>query len=178
MSETPGTRNQKPLPGVLMVKRTVTAESRPPRIAHGQILGRILRTTDNGRGIAEIYRDEVLSVQTRSIRLLGQKCTAKIIHTLLGYEVKATYKRIHCPDHATACYLKLFTELGCGRIRIPYDPTITARLIPELEAVQGRLSRGVRELFPQNRTLQLYVLRKIYAILRRQIHSEASRDQP
>ena len=66
----------------------------------------------------------------------------------------------------TARYLKVFTELGCRSIRLPYDPTVTDRILPELELAMNRLSAGVRALYPGERALQLYVLRQIYSHLR------------
>jgi hypothetical protein len=161
------------LPGVLVLEaggKKIEMGSR--RIPHSRILKALLAGSDAGRSIVEIYRIEVLPVKTRTIHLLGRKCPATIIHTLLGFEVQACYKRIHCPDLVTARYLRLFTELGCRRIRLPYDPTITGRLIPELEATQERLSEGVRQLFPRNHALQAYVLRRIYTLIRPQLRSE------
>jgi hypothetical protein len=140
------------------------------RIAHQDILMKLQQASGNGsRGLVEIYRMEVLPARTRTIRLLGRKVSARIIHTLLGFEVKASSKRIHCPDMVTARYLKLFTELGCRSIRLPYDPTLTARLLPELESAIERVSSGVRQLFPEKRDLQLYVIRQLYGYLRRQV---------
>jgi hypothetical protein len=105
------------------------------------------------------------------IRLLGKKSSAKIIHTLLGYELQASYKRIHCPDLVTARYLKIFSELGCHSIHLPYDPTITAQLLSELENALENINRKVQELFPKNTALQRYVIQKIYAIIRQEIKS-------
>ncbi len=121
------------------------------------------------RGLIEIYHSEVLTVKTRTIRLLGRKISAHIFNTLLGFEVKASFKRIQCPDMVTARYLKIFTELGCRTIKLPYDPTVTARLLPELEVAQERLVSGVRLLFPQNKDLQLYVLRHICRYIRHRL---------
>jgi hypothetical protein len=69
----------------------------------------------------------------------------------------------------TARYLKLFTEIGCHSIKIPYDPTVTARLVPELESAAARLISGTKALFPESRQLQLYVLRKLYRLIRSQL---------
>ena len=123
--------------------------------------------------IEEIYRRRVLTCKTRGIHLLGRKSQARIQETLLGYEVKAEHKRIQCPDMVTARYLKLFTELGCRTIRLPYDPTVTAALIPELERAMATISRGVHELFPHDRHLRLYVLRNVYNHLRARLRSQA-----
>ena len=140
------------------------------RIAHQEILMKLQQASGKGnRGLVEIYKTEVLPARTRTIRLPGRKISARIIHTLLGFEVKASGKRIHCPDMVTARYLKLFTELGCRSIKLPYDPTLTARLVPELEAAIERLGSGVRQLFPEKRELRLYVIRQLYGYLRRQV---------
>jgi hypothetical protein len=121
------------------------------------------------RPFVQIYRQEVLSTKTRTIHLLGRKSSARISNTLLGFEVKSSFKRIHCPDMVTARYLKLFTEIGCHSIKIPYDPTVTARLVPELESAAERLVSGTRALFPESRQMQLYVLRKLYRLIRSQL---------
>ena len=140
------------------------------RIAHQDILMKLQQASGNGsRSLVEIYKTEVLPAKTRTIRLLGRKISARIIHTLLGFEVKASSKRLHCPDMVTARYLKLFTELGCRSIKLPYDPTLTARLVPELEAAIERVGAGVRQLFPEKRELQLYVIRQLYGYLRREV---------
>ncbi len=55
--------------------------------------------------------------------------------------------------------------------KLPYDPTVTARLLPELEVAQERLVSGVRLLFPQNKDLQQYVLRQICRYIRRRLRA-------
>ncbi len=142
------------------------------RIPHSKILEALRIGAGGARGIGDIYRLEVLPVKSRTIRLLGKKSTARIINTLLGYEVQAAYKRIHCPDLVTARYLRLFTELGCRRIRLPYDPTVTEKLLPELEAAQARLVGGVQELFPESRDARIYALRRLYSLVRGQLRAE------
>ncbi len=155
------------LPGVgANAQREEAARSRQRRIEHKRILQEVEQTAGSGRSLAEIYRREVLPIKTRTVQLLGRKSPARIINTLLGFEVQASYKRVPCPDMVTARYLKVFTELGCRSIRLPYDPTVTDRILPELELAMNRLSAGVRALYPGERTLQLYVLRQIYSHLR------------
>lgn len=85
--------------------------SRSPKISHKEIL----TSAANFGDFADLYRNNVLTQQTRTIRLLGRKCPAKIIHTLLGFEVQACYKRIQCPDMVTARYLRAFF-----RTRMPF----------------------------------------------------------
>ena len=53
------------------------------------------------------------------------------MYTFLGFELKLSRKRITCPDMVTARYLMLFAEMGMDAVSIPYDPTQTARLLPE-----------------------------------------------
>jgi hypothetical protein len=160
--------NQMSLPGFPgQTHPSRDSEGQKRRIPHKQILLMLQASSENSEAFAEIYRREVLPVQTRTIRLLGRKGPARIIHTLLGYEVQISYKRIQCPDMVTARYLKLFSELGCRSIRLPYDPTITARLVPRFESVMERITLGVSNLFPGDTSLQRYVLRNICAILRK-----------
>ena len=147
-------------------------ELRHRRIPHQQILKALQGTADDSHSLVQMYRLQVLPIKTRTIHLLGRKGPARIINTLLGFEVQASYKRIHCPDIVTARYLKLFTELGCHTIKLPYDPTLTALLIPEFEAAVERIVKGVRTLFPESRTLQAYVLRQLCRIIRSRLRSE------
>ena len=141
--------------------------SRAPKISFKEILRNAIGYT----GLVDIYRQKVLTQNTRTLRLLGKKSSAKIIHTLLGYEVQASYKRIHCPDMATARYLKLFSELGCHSIKLPYDPTLTAQVIPEFEAMVEAIIRRISGLFPQDLPMQRHVIRKIFTIIRRQLRN-------
>jgi hypothetical protein len=138
------------------------------KLKHAEIL-KNLQSASDCRPFVQIYRQEVLSIKTRTIHLLGRKGSARISNTLLGFEVKSSFKRIHCPDMVTARYLKLFMEIGCHSIKLPYDPTVTARLIPELESAAERLVSGTKALFPESRQLQLYVLRKLYRLIRSQL---------
>lgn len=136
-----------------------------PRILHRDILnasGACIR-------LIAAYQQKVLSQRTRTIRLLGRKNSAQIIHTLLGYEVQASYKRIQCPDLVTARYLRLFSELGFHSIKLPYDPTMTARLIPDFEAVIDEIVTEIRNRYPLDIPRQNYVIRTIYGIIRKQL---------
>lgn len=142
------------------------------RIRHKLILKAIQDASGGARSLPEIYRSEVLPAKTRTIQLLGHKAPARIINTLLGFEVQASYKRVPCPDLVTARYLRLFMELGCRSIKLPYDPTLTDRLIADLELGMNRLIAGVRELFPADRPLQIYVFRRICAHLRSQLQKQ------
>ncbi len=163
------------LPGVIFLDGgSKSIELSHNRIPHQRILEALQTCPQAGRGIAEIYLHEVLPIPTRTIQLLGRKCSASIRHSLLGFEVQAFYKRIHCPDMPTARYLKLFTELGCRRIRLPYDPTVTERILEELESAFAHLGNGVREIFPENRKLQVYVFQKLCGWVRHQLQAEQS----
>jgi hypothetical protein len=158
---------QMPLPGVhapVRGEQGVTKDSR--RIPHRKILESLQGAECRSVSLASLYVESVLPVKTRTIQLLGRKGPARIMETLLGYEVQAAYKRIQCPDLVTARYLKLFSELGCRSIRLPYDPTVTAALIPQMEKAVAALDAGVRQMFPRNRAVRLYVLRKICCIIR------------
>jgi len=165
--------HQMQLPGVTILEAAgEKIELRNRRIPHQQILRALQGTAEDSHNLVQVYRLQVLPIKTRTIHLLGRKGPARIINTLLGFEVQASYKRIHCPDMVTVRYLKLFTELGCHTIKLPYDPTVTARLIPEFEAAVERIVEGVRILFPESRTLQAYVLRQLYGIIRSRLRRE------
>ena len=152
------------------VSGTLQTEIGPIPIRNGRIPHlQIFRASRSAARLVDAYRNRVLTQNTRTIRLLGKKSSAKILHTLLGYEVQASYKRIQCPDLATARYIKLFTELGCHSIRLPYDPTLTAELIPEFEAMVHRITAQAVEFFPQDEPLQRYVIRELFRILRQKL---------
>ncbi len=129
----------------------------------------ILQSVENYPDFLNSYKTRVLTQKTRTIRLLGRKSPAKIIHTLLGYEVQASYKRIHCPDLVTARYLRLFSELGCHSIKLPYDPTLTAEIIPEFEGMLDALTGKIQKLFPRDASLQHRVIRNVFAVIRRHL---------
>jgi hypothetical protein len=129
----------------------------------------ILQSVPSYSDFLETYRHKVLTQKTRTIRLLGRKSSAKILHTLLGFEVQASYKRIQCPDMITARYLRLFSELGCHNIKLPYDPTLTAQIMPDFEIMMDALSSRIKELFAGDISLQRHVTRKIFAIIRRHL---------
>jgi hypothetical protein len=129
----------------------------------------ILRNVEGYAGFLDLYGTKVLTQKTRTIRLLGRKSSAKIIHTLLGYEVQASYKRIQCPDLVTARYLRLFSELGCHSIKLPYDPTLTEQIIPEFESMLNAVNDKIRELFPRDLSLQRRVVRRVFEVIRRQL---------
>ena len=148
---------------VQVAGRTIPIRNR--KIPHQEIL----RATKSYSDLVDAYRQKVISQKTRTIRLLGRKNSAKIIHTLLGYEVQASYKRIQCPDLVTARYLRLFSELGCHSIQLPYDPTLTAQLIPEFEAMVDTITKQIGELFPQDLPMRLYVTQKAYETIRYQL---------
>lgn len=84
--------------------------------------------------LVDLYSKRVLTTRHREVALRGRKCRAAIMHTLLGFEVKAGRKRITCPDLITARYLRAFAEIGLVTVRIPYDPTVTRRLVSEVES--------------------------------------------
>lgn len=160
---------QMDLAGVVRPTASARECDKRLRIPLLAILSGLEEPGGGARGIVEIYRKDVLTGRTRTLQLLGRKNRARILHTLLGYEVKASFKRLHCPDLVTALYLKVFTELGCRTIKLPYDPTVTARLVPELERAVERVALEVRRLCPDDRASQIYVTRELYRRLRKQL---------
>lgn len=83
--------------------------------------------------IEVLYGEHVLGGRVRLVSLPGMKCRPRIMDTFLGFEIRAGSKKILCPDITSARYLVIFAELGLDRVYIPYDPTRTARILPELE---------------------------------------------
>jgi hypothetical protein len=154
------------IPEMLVVAgKTIRTHNRIPHLE-------ILKAAQNRADLVDIYQHQVLTQKTRTIRLLGRKSSAQIIHTLLGYEVQASYKRIQCPDLVTAQYLRIFSELGCHSIKLPYDPIVTARLVPELETAMESITATVNQLFPGSPDLQTYVVQSVYGIIRQKLASQ------
>lgn len=91
--------------------------------------------------IETLYREHVLGGRVRYVSLPGRKCRPRIMDTFLGFEIRAGSMKIACPDITSARYLVIFTELGLDRICIPYDPTRTARILPELEHSFRRIKK-------------------------------------
>ena len=110
--------------------------------------------------IEVLYREHVLDGRVRYVSLAGRKCSPRITDTFLGIEISAGPRKIVCPDITSARYLVIFTEVGLDRICIPYDPTRTARIIPELESAFGRvkelLSRADDSRTVRRRTGRIY----------------------
>lgn len=83
--------------------------------------------------IEALYKERVLDGRVRFVSLPGRMCRPRIMDTFLGFEIRAGSRKVVCPDITSARYLVIFTELGLDRVYIPYDPTRTARILPDLE---------------------------------------------
>ncbi|RPI20906.1 MAG: hypothetical protein EHM61_26010 [Acidobacteria bacterium] len=118
---------------------------------------------DDIRRLVDLYVRRVLAGRHRQVALRGRKCQATIMHTLLGFEVKAGRKRITCPDRITARYLRGFAEIGLETVRIPYDPTITRGVISEVESLLEAI-KGAAGSNPA-------ACRRIYRKLRKQLQT-------
>lgn len=129
------------------------------------------------RRLKKIYVEEVAGARNRSISLWGRKCQPQIIYTLLGYEVKAGKKRITCPDTVTARYLSLFSEIGLDSVRLPYDPTVTARILPQLESIMESIKERIRTQEPDRSRAQR-ILRAAYSAARRRVKQAEKRAIP
>jgi len=165
-------QSQMFLPGIIALQ---VGSKRIPmpnqKIPHKAILKALQGPPDSRGNIAAIYRRKVLTGKTRTIQLLGRKGPARIIRTLLGYEVQGGYKRVLCPDMVTARYLRLFMTLGCRSIKLSYDPTATEALLPDLERAFDRIGQAVGKMFAGAPETQAYVLRRVYRHLRQQLKS-------
>lgn len=118
--------------------------------------------------LRSIYQCALKEGKTRQVKLLGRKCRPRILYTFLGFELKMGRRRITCPDMATARYLRIFAELGLSSARIPYDPTRTARLVPELEAAMDAVKQS---LLRENDTRRRHLarVRRTYGKIRRRL---------
>ncbi len=100
-----------------------------------------VRALMGARWLAEIYRDKVLPLRTRSVRVhaAARGESVEPHHTLLGIELKIGRHRQHCPDLATARYLAVWARAGCAEVAIPYDITQISHLADELESAWHQL---------------------------------------
>ena len=170
--KTRGSESQMFLPGIIALQvGDKQISMRNQKIPHKEILSALQGSADSPDNIAALYRQQVLPAKTRTIALLGRKGPARIVRSLLGYEVQSSYKRIQCPDLVTARYLKLFMALGCRSIRLPYDPTTTAALLPSLEHAFEKIGHAVQKMFAGAPQVQAHVMRRIYLHLRKQLKS-------
>lgn len=120
---------------------------------------------DETERLIAIYRDRVLPLQTRRVTLLGRKCKAVLMKTFLGYELQLGRKRITCPDLITARYLRIFAELGVRTIEIPYNPTRTASILPDLEESFATTQQIIQEEAGEKSDAKRWV-RQVYARIR------------
>ena len=120
------------------------------------------------RAFAACYREQVLTVKNRSVQLLGRKCEPELMYTFLGYEVKLGQLRVTCPDLVTARYLSLFGKLGLASIQIPYDPTVTSRILPLLETSLSTIDDLIEAAEPELAARQRR-FRRIYAKVRSEL---------
>jgi hypothetical protein len=116
-----------------------------------------IRTATGKSWLAEIYRDRILKLRTRSYVFptpAKRKTMPEIQHTLLGIELKVGQQRMLCPDLATARYLAVFARVGSEAVGIPYDITKISHLADELESswhrmllLAGTMTEGRSEAF-------------------------------
>lgn len=129
---------------------------------------------DETERLIAIYRDRVLPLQTRRVPLLGRKCKAVLMKTFLGYELQLGRKRITCPDLITARYLRIFAELGVRAIEIPYNPTRTASILPDLEESFATAQQIMQEEAGEKSDAKRWV-RRVYGRIRAGL-AETKRD--
>ncbi len=118
--------------------------------------------------LGRTYGEEVLSGRTRVVSLPGRKCEPRILNTFLGFELQVAQKRITCPDMSTARYLKIFAEIGMPSIKAPYDPTLTASVVPQFE----QSLKKIKDLLLEenlNRKQHQSKLRNIYRNIRKNL---------
>lgn len=90
--------------------------------------------------MAVIYSEKIRVLPTRacSLEIPERENDVRILHTLLGIEIKTGRRRFACPDLATARYMRIFARIGCREFAIPYDITRISTLADELETAWQR----------------------------------------
>jgi hypothetical protein len=124
-------------------------------------------------GLVRCYVEEILPAKTREVSLLGRKCTPQLLYTFLGYEIKLGTKRVTCPDMTTARYLRIFGQLGLVSVEIPYDPTLTARILPVLEHEMEKIDRWLQSN-DLTRIQQQRKARRVYRRIRQKLKQARS----
>ena len=91
--------------------------------------------------IPQIYEEKIRTGRTRSFELpvKPRENDPKILHTLLGVELKIGGARVACPDLATARYLSVFGRIGCPKVAVPYDITALSGIADELDTAWHRM---------------------------------------
>ncbi len=112
------------------------------------------RISEIATDLLALYGSVATGSRTRRIKLLGRKCQPVILKTFLGFELQMGRTRLTCPDLTTARYLKIFAEMGCAEIQIPYDPTITAEVIPRLDELFAELRKECTDAGQLRRAFQ------------------------
>ncbi len=115
--------------------------------------------------IGQIYCEGVLPRRHRLFTLVGRKSRAELQRTFLGYEVKVGRRRFTCPDRITALYLRFFAEIGLAEVKVPYDPTLTAKLVPGLEGALEKIHEVIRQK-RLDRQRRLRTIRRVYRRIR------------
>ena len=122
--------------------------SLPGAPARGCRLGHLTDPSNHPTALAEqirifrdLYTSQVLTRKTRTISLFGRKSRPRLLDTFLGFELQAGRRRISCPDEATARYLRIFAEMGLPSVEIPYDLSVTLRILPSLEQSWSQIRR-------------------------------------
>lgn len=92
--------------------------------------------------IPHIYETKIRAQRSRafSMDVPEKENSPKILHTLLGVELKVGKLRIACPELSTARYLQVFARLGVREVAIPYDISRLSGLADELETGWQRLN--------------------------------------
>jgi hypothetical protein len=121
------------------------------------------RISEIATDILTLYRSIATDSRTRRVKLLGRKCSPAILKTFLGFELQMGRTRLNCPDLTTARYLEFFAEIGCADILIPYDPTITAEVVPRLEKMFAELKKECADAGQ---------LRRAYQALRKKLQNQ------
>src|SRR5215203_5538742 len=90
--------------------------------------------------LATIYAEKIRTLRTRScsLEIPERENDVRILHTLLGIELKVGRRRFSCPDLPTARYMRVFARLGCREFAVPYDITKISTLADELATSSQR----------------------------------------
>jgi hypothetical protein len=101
-----------------------------------------------GKGLyRKFYDEKVLSQKKlKEVKLFSSSKEPIIDNSLFGWRIMAGKDIIQCANEEEARYLKVWLDIGLTEeVKVPTDEKYLKRILPELEKLQGRISRIISE---------------------------------
>lgn len=96
--------------------------------------------------IGKFYKEKVLSQKELSTRTIPQPVENVVVKQgLFGWEVHFGKKHVDCDSEREAEYIKILTEGGLEKIKIPRDKKYLKEILPELESIKEKTDKIIKE---------------------------------